>query len=60
MFVETPEGLRPRPVRLGRVTPRAAEVLAGLGVGERYVAENVLALKSELNRAALEHAGHAH
>lgn len=60
IFVETDAGFEPRPVRLGRVSTEAAEVLAGLAVGERYVAENVLALKTELNRATLEHAGHAH
>lgn len=60
IFVATDAGFEPRPVRLGRVGPQAAEVVAGLSPGEHYVARNVLALKAELNRAALEHAGHAH
>jgi hypothetical protein len=36
------------------------EIVDGLTVGERYAASNVLALKAETNRAALEHAGHVH
>ncbi len=60
VFVQTDEGFEPREVTVGRTTPESAEVVAGLKPGERYVARNVLALKAEMNRAALEHAGHAH
>lgn len=60
VFVQTDEGFEPREVRIGRTTPQTAEIVSGLTPGERYVARNVLALKAELNRAALEHAGHAH
>jgi cobalt-zinc-cadmium efflux system membrane fusion protein len=60
VFVQTKEGFVPREVRLGRVTPRVAEIIDGLLGGERYASNNVLALKAEVNRAALEHAGHVH
>jgi len=60
VFVAGESGFEPRDIRLGQVTPSAVEVADGLAAGERYVATNVLALKAELNRAALEHAGHAH
>ena len=60
VFVQTQQGFVPRHVVLGRVTPQAAEILDGLAPGERYASDNVLVLKSEFNRAALEHAGHVH
>jgi cobalt-zinc-cadmium efflux system membrane fusion protein len=60
MFVQTEEGFESREVRLGRMTPQAVEIIDGLTGGERYASNNVLALKSETNRAALEHAGHVH
>ena len=60
VFVQTGEGFEPRQVNVGRTTAEKAEILRGLTVGERFVARNVLALTAEMNRAALEHAGHAH
>jgi cobalt-zinc-cadmium efflux system membrane fusion protein len=60
IFVQTGEGFVPRVVRRGRSTSQAVEILEGLAEGERYAATNVLALKAETNRAALEHAGHVH
>ncbi|MDZ7750949.1 MAG: efflux RND transporter periplasmic adaptor subunit [Gammaproteobacteria bacterium] len=60
VFVAGESGLEPREIRLGQVSPNTVEVAGGLTAGERYVATNVLAVKAELNRAALEHAGHAH
>jgi cobalt-zinc-cadmium efflux system membrane fusion protein len=60
VFVQTDEGFEPREVTVGRTTPESAEIVTGLKPGERFVAANVLALKAEMNRAALEHAGHAH
>lgn len=60
VFVQTDEGFEPREVSVGRTTTEKAEILRGLTEGERYVARNVLALTTEMNRAALEHAGHAH
>jgi cobalt-zinc-cadmium efflux system membrane fusion protein len=60
VFVQTGEGFAPHPVKTGRKSPTHVEIVDGLAPGARYVARNVLALKAELNRAALEHAGHAH
>lgn len=60
VFIETEAGLEPRPVRLGRGTKQIVEVLEGLRPGDRYAATGVLTLKSQMNSAALEHAGHAH
>ncbi len=60
VFVQTEEGFEPREVRQGRTTSEAVEIIAGLAEGERYASNNVLALKAETNRAALEHAGHVH
>lgn len=60
VFVQTAEGFEPREVQTGRTTPRFVVILAGLNPGERYVAANLLVLKAEMNRGALEHAGHAH
>lgn len=60
IFVETQEGLVRRDVEVGRNDTHSVEILSGLRPGERYVASGGLALKVELNKAALEHAGHAH
>jgi cobalt-zinc-cadmium efflux system membrane fusion protein len=60
VFVRTEHGFEPRHVRLGRMTEREAAVVEGLEPGERYAASNVLALKTQLDSGALEHAGHAH
>jgi cobalt-zinc-cadmium efflux system membrane fusion protein len=60
VFVQTDAGFEARAVRQGRATPEAVEIIDGLAKGERYAANNVLALKAETNRAALEHAGHVH
>lgn len=60
VFVQTEEGFEPHPVKIGRRGPAHVQILDGLAPGTRYVSRNVLALKAELNRAALEHAGHAH
>jgi len=60
VFVETDAGLVPHEVQTGRMTENRAEIVSGLRPGERFAFGNVLALKAELNRGALEHAGHAH
>jgi cobalt-zinc-cadmium efflux system membrane fusion protein len=60
VFVKTDNGFQRRSVHLGRTTEEQAEIVRGLAPGERYAARNVLVLKAEMNRAALEHAGHAH
>lgn len=60
VFVQTPEGFAVQAVELGRQNDTHAEVLRGLSPGARIAATNVLALKAQLDSAALEHAGHAH
>ncbi len=60
IFVETEEGLVPRTIEVGRSDADSVEIIAGLQAGDRYVSSGGLALKAELNKAALEHAGHAH
>ena len=59
IFVQTPEGFVPRPVRTGRSNHRFVEVLAGLEPGERYVAEGAFSLKAELGKDAFGD-GHGH
>jgi len=60
IFVETTAGIERRDVRVGQGDADSVEIVSGLRLGERYVASGGLALKVELNKAALEHAGHAH
>lgn len=60
VFVETADGLAPREIETGRETESRIEIESGLHPGESYACGNVLALKAEFNRSALEHAGHAH
>ena len=60
VFIEADGGLTPRPVKVGRTNHTHVEIVEGLNLGDRYVAANGFALKAELGRASLEHAGHAH
>lgn len=60
IFVQTDEGFVPTYVTLGRGDRQNVIVLEGLSPGQRYAATNTFTLKSELGRAALEHAGHVH
>ena len=60
VFVQTGKGLEARAVTIGVSDGTRYEILKGLKPGEQYVTRNALPLKAELNRAALEHAGHAH
>lgn len=60
VFLRTEEGFKPRAVTLGNRSRDRVEVKEGLKPGERYAATNTFVLKSELNRTALEHAGHSH
>jgi len=60
VFVEHEGAFEVRPVQIGRETEAAVEITAGLKPGERVVVRNGFTLKAEMNRGALEHAGHAH
>ncbi len=60
VFVQNRDEYELRPIKVGRETPDVVEVVAGLEAGEVVVTRNGFALKAEMNRGALEHAGHAH
>ncbi|MCG7931606.1 MAG: efflux RND transporter periplasmic adaptor subunit [Candidatus Thiodiazotropha lotti] len=60
MFILTEAGFEPREVKTGRSTPQVVEIIDGLAEDEHFALNNVLALKTEIDRAALEHAGHTH
>jgi len=59
VFVETPEGFEPRPVKIGRENATKVEILSGLEAGERYAAANAFTVKAELEKGSFE-AGHSH
>jgi cobalt-zinc-cadmium efflux system membrane fusion protein len=59
VFVQTPAGFEPRPVRSGRRNHGFVEILSGLESGERYVAQGVFSLKAELGKDAFGD-GHGH
>lgn len=60
VFVRTDEGFEVRHVRLGRQSDESVEIVTGLEPGTPVVVRNSFALTAEINRGALEHAGHAH
>ena len=55
VFVDTPDGAKPRPVVLGRQGAEQVEVLSGLASGERIAATNSFLLKAELGKSEAEH-----
>ncbi len=55
VFVDSPEGLTPRPVTPGRSDGVSVEIVAGLEAGERYVAKNSFVVKSELSKGEAAH-----
>jgi cobalt-zinc-cadmium efflux system membrane fusion protein len=59
VFVQTADGLEPRPVRVGRTGEDLVEILSGLTAGERYAARGSFTLQSELAREELS-GGHSH
>ncbi|WP_253206931.1 efflux RND transporter periplasmic adaptor subunit [Verticiella alkaliphila] len=56
VFVETEDGFRVQPVKLGRTAEDITEILEGLDSGTRYAATNAFTLKSELGKASADHA----
>jgi cobalt-zinc-cadmium efflux system membrane fusion protein len=48
VFVKTSEGFKPRPITIGRVNSKYAEVLSGLNGGEAYISQGSFVIKSEL------------
>ena len=47
VFVEEGTGFEARPVQLGKKSPGAIEVLAGISAGERYAAQNSYLIKAD-------------
>ena len=60
VFVQDEDGFEPREITLGRSDDHQVEVVRGLIAGERFAARNAFVLKSEMEKDALAHAGHAH
>jgi cobalt-zinc-cadmium efflux system membrane fusion protein len=58
VFVQTEEGLEPRPVALGHSDAESFAVESGLEPGETYVVRNPISLKAELGKGAF--GGHQH
>lgn len=59
IFVSTPDGLTPVPVRIGRINHSSAEILSGLVAGQQYVSRGGFTLKAELEKSSLS-GGHNH
>lgn len=60
VFVHTGTGFEPRHVTIGQRSDGSVEFLNGVTPGDRVAVRNAFTLVAELDRAALEHAGHAH
>lgn len=61
VFVERDGGFEMTPVTTGRADRTQVEILAGLAVGTRYVAEGAFHLKATVVTSAVgSHAGHGH
>ena len=59
IFIETPEGFAPQPVRLGRKNGTYIEVISGLKPGQRYVTRGAFTLKAQLAKDSFGD-GHSH
>jgi cobalt-zinc-cadmium efflux system membrane fusion protein len=59
IFVSTPEGFEPIPVKIGRMDQSSVEILSGLQLGQKYVSQGGFTLKAELEKSALS-GGHGH
>jgi cobalt-zinc-cadmium efflux system membrane fusion protein len=58
VFVQTPEGFKPSPVKTGRQTEGEVEILSGLSEGERYAVKGTLTLKAQVSQGEI--GGHSH
>lgn len=59
IFISSPEGFKPTPVKIGRSNRLSAEILSGLTPGQRYVSQGAFTLKAELQKSSLS-SGHNH
>ncbi len=59
IFVNTPEGFVPSPVKVGRIDMLSVEILSGLTLGQEYVSQGGFTLKAELDKSSLS-SGHSH
>ena len=59
VFTETDNEFEPQPVQVGRTNSTHAEILAGLRVGQRYVAQGAFTLKAQLSKGDFGD-GHGH
>ena len=57
VFVREGDKIEARPVEIGEMDARHAEVKAGLEPGEQYAAENSFVVKAEIGKGEAEH-GH--
>lgn len=55
VFVRTPDGFEPRPVRVGRRGGGQVEILSGLRAGDRIAGKGAFLLKAELGKGEAEH-----
>lgn len=55
IFVREGDKIEARPVLIGEVDSRNAEIKEGLSAGERYVAENSFVVKAEMGKGEAEH-----
>ena len=55
IFVREGDKVEARPVRIGEMDARHAEVKEGLSAGERYVAENSFVVKAEIGKGEADH-----
>lgn len=60
VFVRDEHGIEAREVETGVRDGKRVEIRSGLKPGESVASAGVLLLKAELEKGALEHAGHAH
>ncbi|MFC1544647.1 efflux RND transporter periplasmic adaptor subunit [Gemmatimonadota bacterium] len=60
LFVKAGDRFELRHVEIGRENGTSVEIKSGLEPGESYVSQGVFTLKSELEKASFEGAGHGH
>jgi len=59
VFVQTPEGFEPQPVKIGRSDSEHVEIVSGLAPDQTYVTANAFTIKAELGKGSFGD-GHGH